>query len=40
MRAGEIAYEVRRAREASNGRTRRSPVEVVLQGLTARQPRG
>jgi hypothetical protein len=37
---GEIAFEVRRAREASNGNVRRSPVEVVLQGLTARHPRG
>jgi hypothetical protein len=41
-RVGEIAYEVRRARENTNGhgQTRRSPVEVVLQGLTARHTRG
>jgi hypothetical protein len=40
VQVGEIAFEVRRAREASNGNVRRSPVEVVLQGLTARHPRG
>jgi hypothetical protein len=41
-RMGEIAFEVRRARENTNGhaQTRRSPVEVVLQGLTARHTRG
>jgi hypothetical protein len=35
---GEIALEVRRARESTNGngRTHRSPIEVVLQGLTSR----
>jgi hypothetical protein len=33
---GEIALEVRRARETSNGRAHRSPIEVVLQGLTSR----
>jgi hypothetical protein len=27
---------VRRARDNTNGHSRRSPVEVVLQGLTAR----
>jgi hypothetical protein len=39
---GEIALEVRRARETSgNGNGRhRSPIEVVLQGLTSRGPRG
>jgi hypothetical protein len=38
---GEIALEVRRARETTNGNGRhRSPVEVVLQGLTSRGPRG
>jgi len=39
---GEIALEVRRARETGgNGNGRhRSPVEVVLQGLTSRGPRG
>jgi hypothetical protein len=40
VQVGEIAFEVRRARETSNGKVRRSPVEVVLQGLTARHPRG
>jgi hypothetical protein len=39
VQIGEVALEVRRARESSNGHTRRSPVEVVLQGLTSRQPR-
>jgi hypothetical protein len=35
---GEIALEVRRARESKNGNggTHRSPIEVVLQGLTSR----
>jgi len=35
---GELALEVRRARESrnGNGRTHRSPIEVVLQGLTSR----
>jgi hypothetical protein len=39
---GEVALEVRRARETANGngRTHRSPIEVVLQGLTSRGPRG
>lgn len=37
---GEIAIEVRRARERSNGHgAHRSPIEVVLQGLTARKGR-
>lgn len=36
---GEIALEVRRARESSNGKAHRSPIEVVLQGLTSRHPR-
>ena len=33
---GEVALEVRRAREATNGngKAHRSPIEVVLQGLT------
>jgi hypothetical protein len=35
---GEIALEVRRARESSNGKSHRSPIEVVLQGLTSRGP--
>lgn len=35
---GEVALEVRRARERSNGngKAHRSPIEVVLQGLTSR----
>jgi hypothetical protein len=33
---GELANELQRARESADG-TRRSPVEVVLQGLTARR---
>lgn len=33
---GELANELQRARESGNGK-RRSPVEVVLQGLTARR---
>lgn len=38
---GEVALEVRRARETANGngRTHRSPIEVVLQGLTSRGAR-
>lgn len=39
---GEVALEVRRARESTNGngKVHRSPIEVVLQGLTSRRPRG
>jgi hypothetical protein len=33
---GEVAIELRRARQASNGK-HRSPVEVVLEGLTSRR---
>jgi hypothetical protein len=33
---GELAGELQRSRETANGR-HRSPVEVVLQGLTARR---
>lgn len=35
---GEVALEVRRARERTNGngKAHRSPIEVVLQGLTSR----
>lgn len=35
---GEVALEVRRARESTNGngKAHRSPIEVVLQGLTSR----
>ena len=38
---GEVALEVRRARESTNGngKAHRSPIEVVLQGLTQRRPR-
>ena len=37
---GEIALEVRRARERTNSNgAHRSPIEVVLQGLTARRPK-
>ncbi len=35
---GELANELQRARESANGRNKhRSPIEVVLQGLTARR---
>ncbi len=37
---GEIALEVRRARETNGNARHRSPIEVVLQGLTSRGPRG
>ena len=33
---GQLASELRRNREAANGAKRRSPIEVVLQGLTSR----
>jgi hypothetical protein len=38
LRVGELALEGRRAREArnGNGKVHRSPIEVVLQGLTSR----
>jgi hypothetical protein len=41
MQMGQLAYELRSAREASNGngKAHRSPVEVVLEGLTARRER-
>jgi hypothetical protein len=35
----ELATEVRLARQEIGNRRRRSPVEVVLEGLTARRPR-
>jgi hypothetical protein len=37
---GEVALEVRRARQATNGngKIHRSPIEVVLQSLTQRRP--
>lgn len=34
---GELASELQRARESADGKKHRSPVEVVLQGLTARR---
>jgi hypothetical protein len=37
MELGELAVEARRARESPNGGSRRSPIEVVLEGLTARR---
>jgi hypothetical protein len=37
---GEVALEVRRARETNGNGRHRSPIEVVLQGLTSRGPRG
>lgn len=33
---GQLASELRRNREAADGSKRRSPIEVVLQGLTSR----
>lgn len=33
---GQLASELRRTREEANGTKRRSPIEVVLQGLTTR----
>jgi hypothetical protein len=35
---GELAGEVRMVREQLDTKRRRSPIEVVLQGLTARRP--
>ncbi len=37
---GELAIEARRIREESNGKASRSPIEVVLDGLTARRGAG
>jgi hypothetical protein len=39
LRVGELALEGRRAREArnGNGKVHRSPIEVVLEGLTSRK---
>jgi hypothetical protein len=39
IQAGHLASELQRNREATNGH-RRSPLEVVLEGLTARRSRG
>ncbi|HXS34577.1 MAG TPA: hypothetical protein VN758_12470 [Solirubrobacterales bacterium] len=33
---GQLASELRRNREVADGAKRRSPIEVVLQGLTSR----
>jgi hypothetical protein len=41
VQAGRLAADLQRDREATNGGARhRSPVEVVLEGLTARRSRG
>jgi hypothetical protein len=34
---GVLANELQEARESGNGKKHRSPIEVVLQGLTARR---
>lgn len=39
VQVGEVALEVRRRRAEPNGKVHRSPVEVVLDGLTSRRPR-
>ena len=39
VQAGHLASELQRNREATNGQ-HRSPLEVVLEGLTARRSRG
>jgi hypothetical protein len=36
---GQLTAELRQAREGANGSTHRSPIEVVLEGLTARRER-
>jgi hypothetical protein len=36
---GQLASELQHAREGANGNTHRSPIEVVLEGLTARRER-
>jgi len=36
MDVGQLASELRRNREAANGASHRSPIEVVLHGLTNR----
>lgn len=36
---GQVASELQRARTEANGSRNRSPVEVVLEGLTARRHR-
>jgi len=37
MHLGQLASELRRTREDASGAKRRSPIEVVLQGLTTRK---
>jgi hypothetical protein len=39
LQLGQLASELQQARESSNGDTHRSPIEVVLEGLTARRSR-
>jgi len=39
-RVGDLTTEVRRVREEAAKGTRRSPIEVVLEGLTTRRVRG
>jgi hypothetical protein len=36
---GQVASELQRAREAANDGQHRSPIEIVLEGLTARRAR-
>jgi len=38
-RLGDFALQMQRARHAPNGTKQRSPVEVVLEGLTSRRSR-
>jgi hypothetical protein len=38
--AGEVASEIRLVRQQLDSNRRRSPVEVVLEGLTSRRVRG
>jgi hypothetical protein len=39
VQMGQLASELQRTRQVANGRQHRSPVEVVLEGLTARRSR-
>lgn len=39
LQVGALASELQRSREGGNGNTHRSPIEVVLEGLTARRER-
>jgi hypothetical protein len=38
-KAIKLAHELQQVRQPSNGRAKRSPVEVVLEGLTSRRSR-